>query len=223
LTPGRGPATRTTRAGRRGATLMVRLPSPFERAMVMKSSCNVLMRSDRQQSVVDGDRPSGDGQRRQDHVVQVGCRVLGERDIPGGREPVQPHGEDGHHDRGDDEGWEGQQSEGAGGRHIVQGPVGSPGRHQGQGMATAKAMTCEMTISSTSMGNPVATMCGDRFVVEVRLAQVAVEHRTQPDEVLLVERLLRPSCSNSTARLWAVSLGPRMITDGVRRAGGGPA
>ena len=48
----------------------------------------------------------------------------------------------------------------------------------------AKAMTWERMISSRSMGNDWAMIVG-RLVRRVRLAEVAVEHGAEPDEVLL--------------------------------------
>ena len=59
------------------------------------------------------------------------------------------------------------------------------------GKATAKAMICEMMISSRSIGND----CGDdarrRLVRREGLAQVALEDVADPDEVLLPQRLVQ--------------------------------
>ena len=142
-----------------------------------------------QQSVVDGDRTGRDGHRRQDHLVDVGGGALGERGVPGGREPAEADGEDRHQDGGDHEGRQGQQAEGRRSWRCCPGAGWACARStRARGMATAKAITWEMMISSRSTGNPVSDDVGHRLVVEVGRAQVAVEHRSEPGEVLVPQR-----------------------------------
>ena len=82
-------------------------------------------------------------------------------------------------------------------------------------MATAKAMTWEMMISSRSMGNAVAMMWVVDWCVEVRLAQVAVEHVAEPDEVLLPERLVEAELRVQRGPVLRRGVGPEDGDGGV--------
>ncbi len=90
--------------------------------------------------------------------MEVGGQVLGDGHVAGGREPVEADGEDGHHDGAMTNGGRARSPKVPVVATLSKGRLGRREVIRARGMATAKAMTWEMTMSSRSMGQPVAMM-----------------------------------------------------------------
>ena len=82
------------------------------------------------------------------------------------------------------------------------------------GMATAKARTWQMMMSSRSMPGTGGQDVGHRLVVRYEAPRLPWKTAFEPDQYWCHSGLLSPSCFSRMARLAAVSLGPRMTTVG---------
>ena len=93
--------------------------------------------------------------------------------------------------------------------------LGRGAANRASGMATAKAMIWEITISSMSTGKRLGDRVHHRLVIGERLAQVPLEDVPQPDEVLLEQGLVEAQWALRTTTLCLVAAVPSMDTAGV--------
>ena len=154
----------------------------------MKSCCSVLIRSERSSAEVDGDRTGRDGQRRQDHLVEVGEGGLGERRVAVAGNQPRPTAKTATRMGATTKGGSASSPKVAVVETLSTGRLGLRDTTRARGMATAKAMIWLSRISSMDDRGPGGQDVGHRLVVQVRGAEVAVEGGVEPDDVLVPQR-----------------------------------